>query len=125
MGAVCAKNDAGKVTNDAPTKNIKRQEKTLTSMQGPLAAKDDAKYEKKFIDAEMDFNTDKGVDKKADQVAQETAEKWCAMDLNKGWSYTGVWKNERSTDDSKEVSYFEVSKLVVKDVQGGITLTNE
>ena len=47
------------------------------------------------------------------------------MDLNKGWSYTGVWKNERSSDDSKEVSHFEVRKLVVKDVQGGITLTNE
>ena len=34
MGGVCAKNDAGRVATDAPKANIKRQEKTLQSMQG-------------------------------------------------------------------------------------------
>jgi len=126
MGAVCAKNDAGKVATDAPKQNLKRQEKTLMSTQGAATAgaNKDAQYETKFIDSEMNFNTDKGVDKKADALAEETAKAWCSQDLNAGWTYTNVWKNERSKDNAKEVSLFEVRKMIVTQVSGGIKLTN-
>lgn len=127
MGAVCAKNDAGKVATDAPKQNIKRQERSLMSTQGAATAgaNKDAQYETKFIDSMMNFNLDKGVDKKADALAEETAKAWCSKDLNSGWSYTNVWKNERSKADStKEVSLFEVRKMIVTAVTGGIKLTN-
>ena len=41
------------------------------------------------------------------------------MDLNAGWSYTGKW----DTEEGKEVSRFEVRKLIVKEVTGGIKMT--
>ena len=109
MGQVCAKNEVGKVTGDAPQPSkIKRGERDLTSSQtGALP-----KVETKFVAAEINFKTDKGVDKRADDLAAETAAKWC--EDNAEWEYTGTWKNERTEEgeNATEVSHFEVRKKV-------------
>ena len=106
MGQVCAKNDAGKVTTEAPPTRLKKQDKSLQSTQGPLPTS-----ETKFVSAEINFNVDKGVDKKAEDLAKETAENWC--NVNQEWEYTGVWNNVRNDELDKEVSQFEVRKKVV------------
>ena len=69
MGQVCAKNDAGKVTTEAPPTRLKKSDKSLQSTQGALP-----KTETKFVESDINFNTDKGVDKKADDLAREKAE---------------------------------------------------
>lgn len=106
MGQVCAKQDAGKVTTEAPPTRLKKQDKSLMSTQDPLP-----KAETKFVSAEINFNVDKGVDKKAEDLAKETAESWC--NVNQEWEYTGVWNNVRNDELDKEVSQFEVRKKVV------------
>ena len=106
MGAVCAKNDAGAFSQDAPKPSNLSKTKDRALVSQP-ATSTPAAPETKFVAG--DSKMGEVGDTNADQLVAEAANKWCTE--NEGWSYEGTWKNETNgKEDGAIVSHFQVTK---------------
>ena len=88
MGQVCAKNDAGKVSTDAPRPKVMKHDKELMSQPAQQSA---TISETRYVASDINFHKHNMGNQKPKEIAAQVALEWCAT--NPGRTFTGKFKN--------------------------------